>query len=131
MNSLAIPVWRCRVSSIDTLFTNAKFADGSINDIAIARGRIAAVSPVGTLNPAGAPARDLGGALVVPGFVEGHIHLDTSFYGDAWKPHKPCRSAPRVHGFGVLCSGSTSVPVLWCGERALRFKTLAKDPAPR
>ena len=82
---------------IDTLFTNAKFADGSINDIAIARGRIAAVSPVGTLNPAGAPARDLGGALVVPGFVEGHIHLDTSFYGDAWRPHKPCTNGFDVH----------------------------------
>jgi len=22
--------------------------------------------------------------------VEGHIHLDTSFYGDGWRPHKPC-----------------------------------------
>jgi cytosine/creatinine deaminase len=97
MNSLAIPVWRCRVSSIDTLFTNAKFADGSINDIAIARGRIAAVSPAGTQNPAGAPAQDLGSALVVPGFVEGHIHLDTSFYGDAWKPHKPYTNGFNVH----------------------------------
>jgi cytosine deaminase len=26
----------------------------------------------------------------LPGFVEGHIHLDTSFYGDAWQPHVPC-----------------------------------------
>jgi cytosine/creatinine deaminase len=97
MNSLAIPVRRRRVSSIDTLFTNAKFADGSINDIAIARGRIAAVSPAGTQNPAGAPAQDLGSALVVPGFVEGHIHLDTSFYGDAWKPHKPYTNGFNVH----------------------------------
>jgi cytosine/adenosine deaminase-related metal-dependent hydrolase len=97
MNSPAIPVRRRRVSSIDTLFTNAKFADGSINDIAIARGRIAAVSPAGTQNPAGAPAQDLGGALVVPGFVEGHIHLDTSFYGDAWKPHKPYTNGFNVH----------------------------------
>ena len=85
------------MSSIDTLFTNAKFADGSINDIAVAHGRIAAVSPAGTQNPAGAPAQDLGGALVVPGFVEGHIHLDTSFYGDAWKPHKPYTNGFNVH----------------------------------
>jgi cytosine/creatinine deaminase len=85
------------VNPTDTLFTNAKFADGSINDIAIARGRIAAVSPAGTQNPAGAPAQDLGGALVVPGFVEGHIHLDTSFYGDAWKPHKPYTNGFNVH----------------------------------
>jgi cytosine deaminase len=33
---------------------------------------------------------DLGGALALPGFVEGHIHLDTSFYADAWQPHVPC-----------------------------------------
>ncbi|TIV49944.1 MAG: metal-dependent hydrolase, partial [Mesorhizobium sp.] len=35
-------------------------------------------------------AIDLAGKLVLPGFVEGHIHLDTSFYGDAWRPHIPC-----------------------------------------
>jgi cytosine deaminase len=72
------------VDPIDTLFTNAKFADGSINDIAVANGRIAAVSPAGTRIPAGGPTHNLDSALVVPGFVEGHIHLDTSFYGDAW-----------------------------------------------
>jgi len=33
----------------------------------------------------------------VPGFVEGHIHLDTSFYGDAWRPHKPCTNGFNVH----------------------------------
>ena len=81
---------------IDTLFTNAKFADGSINDIAVANGRIASVSPAGTRIPAGAPTHNLDSALVVPGFVEGHIHLDTSFYGDAWKPHKP-----YTNGFDV------------------------------
>ncbi len=30
---------------------------------------------------------DLGGRLVMPGFVDGHIHLDKSFVGDAWRPH--------------------------------------------
>jgi len=85
------------LSSIDTLFTNAKFADGSLNDIAVLHGRIAAISPAGTQIHAGAPACDLGGALVVPGFVEGHIHLDTSFYGDAWKPHKPYTNGFDVH----------------------------------
>jgi cytosine/creatinine deaminase len=85
------------LSPIDTLFTNAKLADGSITDIAVANGRIAAVSPAGTQIPSGAPTCDLGGALVVPGFVEGHIHLDTSFYGDAWKPHKPYTNGFNVH----------------------------------
>ena len=85
------------MSPIDTLFTNAKFADGSINDIGVANGRITSVSPAGTQTPAGAPTRDLAGALVVPGLVEGHIHLDTSFYGDAWKPHKPYTNGFNVH----------------------------------
>ena len=85
------------MSPIDTLFTNAKFADGSIRDIAVANGRIAAVAPAGTQIPAAVPSHDLGGALLVAGFVEGHIHLDTSFYGDAWKPHKPYSNGFNVH----------------------------------
>nr|WP_249151009.1 amidohydrolase family protein [Bradyrhizobium sp. JYMT SZCCT0180] len=79
------------------MFTNAKFADGSLNDVAVANGRISAVSRAGTQISAGAPTRDLGGALIVPGFVEGHIHLDTSFYGDDWKPHKPYTNGFNVH----------------------------------
>ena len=85
------------MSPIDTLFTNAKFTDGSIHDVAVANGRIAAVSPAGTHTAPGAPTHDLGSALLVPGFVEGHIHLDTSFYGDAWKPHKPYTNGFNVH----------------------------------
>ncbi|MBR1299712.1 amidohydrolase family protein [Bradyrhizobium sp. AUGA SZCCT0042] len=85
------------MSPIDTLFTNAKFADGSLNDVAVANGRISSVSRAGTQISVGAPTRDLGGALIVPGFVEGHIHLDTSFYRDDWKPHKPYTNGFNVH----------------------------------
>ncbi len=84
------------MSLIDTLFTNAKFADGSVNDFAVSNGRITSIVPAGSAVSSGV-AVDLGGALVVPGFVEGHIHLDTSFYGDAWKPHKPCTNGFDVH----------------------------------
>jgi cytosine deaminase len=80
----------------DTLFTNARLADGSVNDIAVAQGRITAISPAGSATPAMGTI-DLGHALVVPGFVEGHIHLDTSFYGDDWKPHIPCTDGFDVH----------------------------------
>jgi cytosine deaminase len=34
--------------------------------------------------------RDLGRRLVLPGLVDGHIHLDKGFIGDDWKPHRPC-----------------------------------------
>ena len=73
---------------VDTLFTGALLDGGETVSIAVADGRIAAIGA----NVAG-PARevvDLGGRLAVPGFVEGHIHLDTSFYGDAWQPYRPC-----------------------------------------
>lgn len=74
---------------IDTLFLDARLPDGAAASIAVADGRIVAIGPA----PPRSGARetvDLEGALVVPGFVDGHIHLDTSFYGDAWKPHRPC-----------------------------------------
>src|SRR5690348_13317638 len=75
--------------AFDKIFLNARFDGGARHHIAVKDGLIAA------LLPADAPASgtetvDLGNALVVPGFIEGHIHLDTSFYGDAWRPHKPC-----------------------------------------
>lgn len=84
------------MAEIETLFTRAKLADGSLNDIGVAGGRIAAITPTGTLAGT-APQVDIAGALLVPAFVEGHIHLDTSFYGDKWIPHKPCTNGFDVH----------------------------------
>ncbi len=81
---------------MDRLFTGARLSDGSLRDIAVKDGRIAAISPSGS-GPAAAETVDLGGALVVPAFVEDHIHLDTSFYGDRWIPHKPCTNGFNVH----------------------------------
>ena len=84
------------MSTIETLFTRAKLADGTIKDIGVTGGRIVSITETGA--PISAfELIDLEGALVVPGFVEGHIHLDTSFYGDAWIPHKPCTNGFDVH----------------------------------
>ena len=84
------------MSAIETLFTRAKLADGAIKDIGVTDGRIVSIEPAGSAVTAGEIV-ELEGALVVPGFVEGHIHLDTSFYGDAWIPHKPCTNGFDVH----------------------------------
>ncbi|KQS59392.1 cytosine deaminase [Rhizobium sp. Leaf371] len=73
----------------ETLFTHARLIDGTLCDITVAGGRITAIAPAGTPS-AIAQIVEIGGALLVPGFVEGHIHLDTSFYGDRWIPHRPC-----------------------------------------
>ncbi|MBR0901899.1 amidohydrolase family protein [Bradyrhizobium liaoningense] len=82
--------------TFDTIFLNARLDGGSRHHIAVKDGCIAAIMPADQ-RPTGTETIDLGNALVVPGFVEGHIHLDTSFYGDAWRPHKPCTDGFDVH----------------------------------
>lgn len=54
-------------------------------------GRISGLN--GDARPAdGAESVDLQGFAVLPGLVDGHIHLDKSFVGDRWHPHQPVNS---------------------------------------
>jgi len=78
-----------------TVFTNARLAEGVLRDIHVESGRISTIEAAGSVTPS-AEVIDIGGELLVPGLVEGHIHLDTSFYGDKWMPHRPC-----TNGFDV------------------------------
>jgi cytosine deaminase len=81
-----------QLSEIDTLFRNARLADGRVVDIAVKGGQIASLK-------GGAAAKetvDLGKRLVLPGLVEGHIHLDKGFIGEPWKPHRPCTAGFNV-----------------------------------
>lgn len=76
---------------IDRVFVNAVAADGSPLSIAVADGRIARLgTDVGAV--VGVESIDLHGQLLLPGFVDGHIHLDKSFVGDRWHPHQPADS---------------------------------------
>lgn len=92
---LPLSAWRSlfrqRLSMNDRLFVNAVAADGSPLHIAVQDGRIASL---GRERPVLAQAEviDLAGHLVLPGFVDGHIHLDKSFVGDRWRPHQPVSS---------------------------------------
>jgi cytosine deaminase len=58
---------------LDLIVHNILLQDGQTADIGVAAGRIVAVS--GAIG-ADCPVIDAGGCLVVPGFVETHLHLD-------------------------------------------------------
>lgn len=68
--------------------TNARLADGRLVDIDLLDGRIAAISPA-TSAPEAQDRLDLCGRLLVPGFVDGHIHLDKTLLGLPFQPHRP------------------------------------------
>lgn len=67
------------------LFRNVLCKDGRTRDLAVRDGWF--VDP-NELND-DADAIDLDGLLALPAFIEGHIHLDKSFVGDSWRPHRP------------------------------------------
>ncbi|TCU58825.1 cytosine deaminase [Novosphingobium sp. PhB57] len=76
---------------IEQLFTGALLPDGSLADLAVSGGRFVAIGPDLAADD-NAGRVDLGGHLVLPGFVDGHIHLDKSFFGEPWQPHRPAAS---------------------------------------
>lgn len=72
----------------DRVFVNAVGADGSPLTLVVKNGRFASISSEHRATST-AEVIDLEGHLVLPGFVDGHIHLDKSFVGDRWHPHRP------------------------------------------
>ena len=65
---------------------NALLPDGARADIEIVGGRIAAISSP-TQAALDRETIDLEGALLLPAFVEGHIHLDKTHWGAPRLPH--------------------------------------------
>ena len=66
-------------------FANATLPDGSRHDIEVEGGRISALLPASTSAP---DTVDLGGTLVLPPLVDGHIHLDKTLLGLPWVPNQ-------------------------------------------
>jgi len=60
---------------MDLILRNALLADGAAVDLGVAGGKVAVLA---ARLAASGEALDLGGRLVVPGFVETHLHLDKS-----------------------------------------------------
>lgn len=84
------------MTTVDTLFRNARLADGRTVDIAVSDGRIVSIASAPHPQAIAGETHDLDRRLVLPGMVDGHIHLDKGFIGDDWKPHRPCTA-----GFSV------------------------------
>ena len=72
------------------VLADARLADGRSVDVAVTDGTIDAVTLAGEQPRTGGAARlDCAGALLVPSFVEGHIHLDKTLLGMPLIPHRP------------------------------------------
>lgn len=67
------------------LIRNARPMGGAAADVLIAKGHIVAIGA--GLSASGAAIEDAGGALVLPGLVEAHTHLDKSLWGMGWHPN--------------------------------------------
>jgi cytosine/creatinine deaminase len=81
---------------LDLIIDRARLTAGVTCSICIAAGRIIAMPENGADLPAPRERIDIGGALVLPGLIDGHNHLDTTFLGDVWRPHQRC-----IAGFDV------------------------------
>jgi cytosine deaminase len=71
-----------------TILANATLPDGRRADIHVRDGRVAAIAEPGAAPPDGAGRIDLAGALLVPGMIDGHIHLDKTFVGLPFQRHR-------------------------------------------
>jgi cytosine deaminase len=73
--------------NLDLVLANARIAggDGALTDIGVVDGTIAMVQPAIEQSER---RQDLGGRLVVPGFIETHIHLDKSDLLDVCRIHQ-------------------------------------------
>ena len=72
-----------------TVIADARLPDGRRALVRIDDGRIAEISAPGAATVPGVERIELGGALLVPGFVDGHIHLDKTLLGLSFQPHRP------------------------------------------
>lgn len=78
------------MSCFDLILKQATLPDGGLASIGISDGRIATIETSDKPLESELEPIDLDGALVIPGLVEGHCHIDKTFLGDAWRPHRPC-----------------------------------------
>lgn len=91
------------------LLRAATLPDGTRADLLLKDGRIARIGA--GLVAEHADSLDLAGRLVVPGFVDGHIHLDKTLLGAPWTPHIPGRDVAARIAAEKQIRRATQVPV--------------------
>lgn len=67
----------------DLLLNNVRLPDGTAADVLVSRGRIERIGP-NLQAPAEVPREPGEGALLLPGLVEGHTHLDKTTWDSPW-----------------------------------------------
>src|SRR5271169_5439514 len=86
---------------LDALLTHCRLADGRLVDIGIAGGRIATIGEDAAPSLSNrVPILDVGGDLVLPGLVDGHMHLDKTLMGLPWMPHMAGADPDEPHRDG-------------------------------
>ena len=73
--------------SASLILTNARMADGATASLRVVDGRIAELGAKITDSDPEAERYDAGGRLLLPGLVEGHVHLDKTLIGTPFIPH--------------------------------------------
>lgn len=102
----------------ETLIANALLAGGRRVDVRLADGKIAAIGAAGPAVAFAGERVDLAGALLLPGLIDGHIHLDKTLLGLPFQPHRPGDSvAERIKAEKEL-RRSVDLPV---AARAVRL----------
>lgn len=98
---------------------HALLPHGAHADLRLAEGRIVQIAAAGTLATDGAAVEDLAGKLLVPGLVEGHVHLDKTLTGVPWMPHLPGGSVAERIAAEKRLRQTLSVPVTARAEALL------------
>jgi len=69
----------------DILLKNCRPMGGPSVDVLVQKGAFARIAP--NIEAPGATVEDAKGAILLPGLVDAHAHLDKSFLGLCWHPH--------------------------------------------
>lgn len=111
-----------------TYYTSLRSAAGGPVSVLCADGRIVSIGP-GIEAPPDAKVIDGQGRLLMPAFVEPHVHLDKTLWGEAWQPGiTPARLMDYIVNERKVLSANTTPIAVRAGrllERMLCYGTTA------